>query len=85
MLLGTDESYTLSLTKSGATIGAATRFGAMRALEKFSQIVRLTSSGSQQRYTVPVPLKIVGTPRFTWRGLLIDSSRHYLPVPQKPR
>ena len=85
MLLGTDESYTLSVTKAGASIDAATQFGAMRALETFSQLVRWTSSGSQQRYTVPVPLKIVDTPRFTWRGLLIDSSRHYLPVPQKPR
>jgi hypothetical protein len=85
MLLGTDESYTLSLTNDGVTIDAATQFGAMRALESFSQLVRWTTAVSDghstQRYTVPVPLKIVDAPRFTWRGLLIDSSRHFLPVP----
>lgn len=82
LLVGTDESYSLEVEATAVSINATTQFGAMRALESFSQLVRWTTQhDGSQSYTVAFPLLIEDRPRYTWRGLLIDSSRSYLPVP----
>ncbi|CAI5488789.1 unnamed protein product [Closterium sp. Naga37s-1] len=67
-----------------ATIRANTTTGALRALETLSQlcvfdfVARLvTIRGS--------PLLIRDAPRFQHRGLLIDTARHFLPVPVMER
>ncbi len=73
--VGEDESYTLEITSSGATLNAATTLGAMRGLQTFLQLVEITPKG----FAVP-PVSIQDQPRFPWRGLLIDSSRHFFPV-----
>jgi hypothetical protein len=74
---GVDESYEIacSLDGTSATISASTIFGARHAVESFSQMVsadRLTGE-----YSVGC-LNISEGPRFSHRGLLIDSSRHWL-------
>ena len=48
----------------------------MHGMETFAQLVRLTDGG----YAVP-SIEISDGPRFHFRGLLIDSSRHFLPMP----
>jgi hexosaminidase len=73
--LGEDESYSLEVTTSGATLDARTALGAMRGLQTFLQLVEITPQG----FAVPV-VSIQDQPRFSWRGLLIDTGRHYLPV-----
>eukprot|EP01104_Vermistella_antarctica_P009494 TRINITY_DN2444_c0_g1_i3.p1 TRINITY_DN2444_c0_g1~~TRINITY_DN2444_c0_g1_i3.p1 ORF type:complete len:421 (+),score=77.81 TRINITY_DN2444_c0_g1_i3:70-1332(+) len=74
---GIDESYTLSVTTSSAEITAATIFGAMHGLESFSQLVVFDYIGDS--YTIPnTPIQVNDQPRFPWRGLLVDTSRHYL-------
>jgi hexosaminidase len=81
--LGMNENYTLAISASGgsATVTAPTQWGALRAIESFSQLVQWASVGSQNTYTIPVaPVTITDFPRFQWRGILIDSSRHYLTV-----
>lgn len=61
-------------------IASSTQWGALRALESFSQLVQWAPRGSIT-YSVPnVPITISDAPRFQWRGVLIDSSRHYLRV-----
>lgn len=81
---GVDESYNLSIPAAGnptyAHIEANSVYGALHGLQTFSQLcnynfkTRLIEVGS-------VPWTIVDGPRFPYRGLLIDTSRHYLPLP----
>jgi len=75
--LNTDESYTLIVLAKTATIEAATVYGAMRALESFSQLVYYNSSVSM--YTIHDSV-IKDEPRFNHRGVMIDTSRHFLPL-----
>lgn len=77
----TDESYTLGIPASGGaiTIRANTTIGAYRALETLSQLVEFNFSASA--YAIRgVPWAIADRPRFPWRGLMVDTSRHWLPV-----
>jgi hexosaminidase len=73
--LGEDESYTLSVTADGATIDAATPPGAMHGLQTFLQLVEVSPDG----FAAP-GLTIQDKPRFPWRGLTIDVSRHFIPL-----
>lgn len=70
-----DESYSLEVTPSGARLHAATVVGAMRGLETFQQLVQSDATS----YFVPA-VSIRDTPRFRWRGLMIDCGRHFMPV-----
>src|SRR5437763_11410619 len=73
--LGEDESYELTVTASGAKITAPTPLGALHGLQTFLQLVQITPSG----FAVPA-VTIKDQPRFQWRGLLIDVSRHFIPI-----
>jgi hexosaminidase len=73
--LGEDESYSLEISTSGATLNAATPLGIMRGLQTFLQLVETTPQG----FAVPA-LSIRDQPRFPWRGLMIDVSRHFIPL-----
>jgi hexosaminidase len=73
--LGEDESYTLVVIPSGAQLDAPTTLGVMRGLQTFLQLVEMTPQG----FSVPA-VSIQDKPRFPWRGLLIDSSRHFTPL-----
>lgn len=66
-----DESYRLVVSADGITLDAATRFGAMRGMETLLQLVHNS--------TVPL-VTINDHPRFPWRGILIDSARHFMPI-----
>jgi hypothetical protein len=74
---GVDESYQLSCAPDGsaAFITASTIFGARHAVESFSQMVSADRLSGQ--YSVDC-LNISEAPRFSHRGLLIDSARHWL-------
>jgi hypothetical protein len=89
LALRVDESYNISvLVPAGgshaaatATISAVTAFGALRGLETFVQM-------TQRNFTNPpaggsyftCAAEIMDAPRFWYRGLLIDTSRHYMNV-----
>jgi len=70
-----DESYSLEVTPLGVGLHAATVVGAMRGLETLQQLVQSDATG----YFVPA-VSIRDTPRFRWRGLMIDCGRHFMPV-----
>jgi hexosaminidase len=71
-ILGADESYTLVITQSGATLQAAEDAGALCGLATLTQLL----SRSPQGWSLPV-VTIHDAPRFPWRGLLIDVCRHW--------
>uniref|UniRef100_A0A0D9YIH5 Beta-hexosaminidase n=1 Tax=Oryza glumipatula TaxID=40148 RepID=A0A0D9YIH5_9ORYZ len=78
-----DESYNLSVPTAGyplrVQIEAQTVFGALHALQTFSQLCYFDFT-SKLIELISAPWRISDTPRFPYRGLLIDTSRHYLPV-----
>jgi hexosaminidase len=73
--LGEDESYKLEISSSGAELTAPTTLGVMRGLQTFLQLIEITPHG----FAVP-PIVIEDKPRFSWRGLMIDSGRHFMPL-----
>jgi hexosaminidase len=73
--LDEDESYSLTVTNSAAEIHAPTEVGAMHGLETLIQLVQPGVSG----YVIPA-VTIRDTPRFRWRGLMVDCGRHFEPM-----
>jgi hexosaminidase len=70
-----DESYTLEVSPHQARIVAATPVGALRGMETFLQLVTPGPDG----FAAPA-VRIEDQPRFRWRGLLLDSVRHFIPL-----
>src|ERR1700722_11203112 len=70
--LGEDESYLLDISPVGGRLNATTVTGAPRGLETFAQLI---GSGPN----VP-SVHIEDKPRFPWRGLMLDVSRHWMPI-----
>lgn len=70
-----DESYRLEIKPGQINLQASTDLGIIRGLETLLQLLSADASG----YYFPCGL-IQDYPRFTWRGLLIDSCRHFLPL-----
>jgi hexosaminidase len=73
--LGEDESYELTVAEVGATLTAPNPLGILRGLQTFLQLVQITPVG----FAAPA-VTIMDQPRFPWRGLLIDVSRHFIPL-----
>ena len=73
--VGEDESYVLEVSATGAKLTAPTPLGAMHGLQTFLQLVDVSPDG----FAVPA-LRIQDQPRFPWRGLMIDSARHFIPL-----
>jgi len=73
--LGDDESYNLEINDRQAKITAPTTVGAMRGLETFLQLLE----GDKDGFYFPA-VSIQDKPRFIWRGLMIDSARHFQPL-----
>jgi len=73
--LGEDESYEIKVNRDGATLIASTTLGVMRGLQTFLQMIQISDTG----YSVPA-VTIEDAPRFPWRGLMIDVSRHFMPM-----
>lgn len=70
-----EERYSLRVTPMGVSIDASTSLGVLRALATLEQLPRTDKKG---RYLPEVDIR--DQPRFAWRGLLIDATRHFMPV-----
>ncbi len=73
--LGDNEHYTLTVTASGANLTADAPLGALRGLETFLQLIGQVKTG----FGVPTVV-IDDAPRYPWRGLSLDVSRHFIPL-----
>jgi hexosaminidase len=73
--LDENETYSLDVEATGAHLKAATVVGAIHGLETLLQLVQINGSG----YFLSA-VSIEDSPRFRWRGLMIDVSRHFEPV-----
>jgi hexosaminidase len=70
-----DESYHLEVTDQRARLSAPDPIGILRGMETFLQLVEV----DRESFYVPC-IEIHDKPRFRWRGLLIDVSRHFEPL-----
>ncbi|MFV8269577.1 beta-N-acetylhexosaminidase [Flavobacterium sp. GT2N3] len=70
-----DESYKLIVASNKITINATSDLGALHGMETLLQLLQNNST----TYHFPT-VEITDSPRFTWRGLMIDGARHFQPV-----
>lgn len=73
--LGIDESYNLSISEKKVFLKAKTDIGIMHGIETLLQLLSIDKDG----YYLP-GVRIKDEPRFSWRGLMIDACRHFMPV-----
>jgi hexosaminidase len=73
--LGEDESYRLEIAPTRVLLSAANPLGILHGLQTFLQLVETTPQGF-----VVASMTIEDRPRFPWRGLMIDSGRHFMPL-----
>lgn len=73
--IGADESYSLVVNAAGARLEASTSLGALRGLATLRQLI----SGDGEHVTLPA-VQIDDAPLYAWRGVMIDCSRHFVPI-----
>jgi hexosaminidase len=73
--LGEDESYRLQVTSAEVHLDADNPLGVIHGLQTFLQLIERGEDGP-----LAPAVSIEDRPRFPWRGLLIDVSRHFMPV-----
>ncbi|WP_440882000.1 beta-N-acetylhexosaminidase [Tenacibaculum sp. C7A-26P2] len=73
--LRSDESYKLRVKKDVVEVLANTDIGALRGLETLMQLIDYNDTAFFFK-----GVEIEDYPRFDWRGLMIDVSRHFHPI-----
>jgi len=79
-----DESYSLEARDNCVRIAATKPLGALRGIETFLQLVQQNvnvpgePAPASPGFSVPA-VTIHDRPRFAWRGLSLDVSRHFIP------
>jgi len=76
---GDDDSYQLQVTPQQIRLSAPTSTGALYAVETLAQLL-----DCQAQCQFPA-VQIADQARFGWRGLLLDSARRFIPVPDLQR
>jgi len=74
-VLGEDESYNLVVDENKIELTAATPLGILRGVETLLQLIQRDKQG----WIIPA-VRVEDRPRFPWRGLMIDVSRHFIPL-----
>ncbi|SHE30788.1 hexosaminidase [Mariniphaga anaerophila] len=69
-----NESYQLKITRGKALLEASTDAGMFYGLQTLAQLTEANRTG----FKAEIPkIKISDNPRFGWRGLMLDESRHF--------
>ena len=72
-LVAAPEAYRVEVTRERVTLSASTREGLVHAATTLWQMIPAVR---QPRLAIPAAV-IVDAPRFTWRGMMLDSARHF--------
>jgi hexosaminidase len=82
--LGDDERYSLEAANGHIRLSADAPLGIIRGVETFLQLVQQNtnvSGGAPSSPGFSLPgVSVHDEPRFEWRGLSLDVSRHFIPV-----
>ncbi len=76
------EDYALNVTKDGVTVEASAFSGFFYAIQTMKQMLPVEIYGSTKAkgdWSLPF-VSIMDSPRFAYRGLLLDCCRHFFPV-----
>ncbi|WP_047042232.1 family 20 glycosylhydrolase [Vibrio mexicanus] len=71
--IDSDETYKILTQGQQITLSSESPYGAIRGIETLLQLVDTTAEG----YSIPA-VTIVDEPRFRWRGVSYDTSRHFI-------
>ncbi|XP_032426817.1 beta-hexosaminidase subunit beta isoform X2 [Xiphophorus hellerii] len=74
--VSSDESYELTVDQPFAVLKAPKVWGALHGLETFSQLIFEDEYGTKTINSTVIS----DFPRFAHRGILLDTSRHFLPI-----
>ncbi|MBP7937712.1 MAG: beta-N-acetylhexosaminidase [Phycisphaerae bacterium] len=72
-----EEGYTLEIAPKGAFITAAKSAGLFYGMQSLRQLLPLRPAEGRTEYPLAC-VRIEDTPRFGWRGFMLDSSRHFV-------
>ena len=76
------EAYTIEINRKGANISASDLNGFLYAIQSVKQMLPTAVYGntaSKEKWILPA-VRIQDGPRFAYRGLMLDSSRHFIPA-----
>lgn len=73
------EGYRIDCTPTGMEISAQTPAGAFYAVQTLRQLLRLDTAKKAQSLSMDC-IRIEDEPRFRWRGMSLDESRHFFGV-----
>lgn len=82
----TSEEYELEVTKQGIFMSSACPVGLIRALATLEMLIQKRKESIDGKVVgeiiviEDVPLKIKDSPRFGYRGLMLDSARHFVKI-----
>jgi hexosaminidase len=69
------EGYCMSINKSKIIISASDNRGLFYGIQTIRQLIQ---DASKKKIIIPT-MKIIDYPRFSWRGMHLDVSRHFMP------
>jgi hexosaminidase len=75
-----EEFYTLNISDKSASLKTETFVGMVRGLETFLQSFECPRYKFKNCIQRNLPIEIVDEPAFVYRGLMVDTSRHFLPM-----
>jgi hexosaminidase len=72
------EGYSLAVTPEAVTIRAESAAGLFYGAQSFLQLLPIGNEGDSRSLNMSIPcVRIEDQPRFVWRGLMLDVSRHF--------
>ena len=78
-----EEGYTLTIDSEKISLAANKAGGVFNGLQTLKQLLPVASAQGQTKLDKPISIKgciIKDYPRFAWRGLMLDVSRHFFSV-----
>ncbi|HPO14872.1 MAG TPA: beta-N-acetylhexosaminidase [Candidatus Hydrogenedentes bacterium] len=77
-----EEGYRLTVGKEGVALSAATSAGLFNGVQTLRQLLppAIFNSSKVEKQSWKIPsMAIEDYPRFAWRGMMLDTARHFLP------